>query len=514
MSWLAFMAVLASLLGMHFAAIRDTVTIDRAEHQALLADRARLAALEQQLASLKRQRFGASSENADQLTMFGSADVKLIEQEIKSEVPVAPKKTVVERQRLVLPKGLPEERIEVDLPADQKVTTDGTPLKRIGEEVTVKLGFKPAAFFKKLIVRPKYADPRDPDAGVQCAKLPAQLIDGSLLDATLGAHLLVSKYADHLPLFRIEEIYQRGGVAIPRSTLSDWVIALSEWLKPLVLRLHAALLKQPVIHVDETVLPLQSIGRTINARAWAYVGRDPAIVVYDFTIDKAGSHVRQFLQSWSGGYLQADAASNYDELYRQRPEIREIGCWAHARRKFFEIAVLADKNKQRVLAHEPVEQIGELFAIERAASEAGDSPPERGKRRAREATPILEAMRLWGEENLRELLPKSPTAAAIAYMQRNWAALTRYVDDGSIAIDNNAAERALREIAVGRKNWLFAGSERGGEACAIATSLIETAKAHGHNPLAYLSDVLERLPSTLNRDIDDLLPMNWKPPAI
>lgn len=501
--------------------LASTDFVPRADYDAALADRAaaltraesaeaRLAALEQQLAALKRQRFGASSENADQLTMFGSADIELIEQEIKSEVPVAPKRTVVERQRLVLPKGLPEERVEVDLPAAEKVAADGMPLKRIGEEVTVKLCFKPAAFFKKLIIRPKYADPRQPEAGVRCAKLPAQLIDGSHLDASLGAHLLVSKYSDHLPLFRIEEIYQRGGVRIPRSTLSDWVITLAEWLKPLVYRLQAALLEQSVIHVDETVLPLQSVGRTISARAWAYVGRDPAIVVYDFTTDKAGAHVRSFLRSWKGGWLQADAASNYDELYRQRPEIREVGCWAHARRKFFEIAALADKSGQRVLAHEAVERIGELFAIERAASEAGDSPPERGQRRQREARPILDAFRAWCEEKLREFLPKSPTALAIGYTLKHWAALTRYLDDGAIAIDNNAAERALREIAVGRKNWLFAGSERGGEACAIVTSLIETAKAHGHDPLAYLTDVLERLPTTLNRDIESLLPMKWR----
>ncbi len=243
MACIAFLSTVASLVGMH-ASVQDVVP--RADFEAVLARaqsaEARLALLEQQLASLKRQHFGASSENADQLTMFGSADIELIEQEIRAEVPVAPKKTVIERQRVVLPKGLPEQRVEVDLPAAEKLAADGTPLKRIGEEVTVKLGFKPAAFFKKLIVRPKYADPREPEAGVRCAKLPVQLIDGSLLDASLAAHLLVSKYADHLPLFRIDEIYQRGGIAIPRSTLSDWVIALSEWLRPLVLRLRAALL--------------------------------------------------------------------------------------------------------------------------------------------------------------------------------------------------------------------------------------------------------------------------------
>ena len=266
-----------------------------------------------------------------------------------------------------------------------------------------------------------------------------------------------------------------------------------------------------MIHVDETVLPLQSVGRTLSARAWAYVGRSPRIVLYDFTVDKAGQHVRTFLNGWAGGYLQADAASNYDALFRQNPSIQEVACWAHARRKFFDVASVADKARRRVLAHDALELIGELFAIEREASEAGDSDEQRRRRRQTEAAPKLAAIKTWCEEQLRELLPKSPTAGAIAYTLKNWDALNRYLDDGAIAIDNNAAERALRDIAVGRKNWLFAGSEKGGEACAVTTSLIKTAKAHDHNPLAYLTDILERLQGTLNRDIDSFLPTNWKP---
>lgn len=491
----------------------DTITLTRAEYEALVASSSRAAALEaalvklqQQILTLTRQRFGSGSEHADQLALFGSAEVEVIEQTVSPQAAVTPRKPATERQRLVLPKNLPEERVEIDLPQADKVAADGTPLKRIGEEVTVKLGYRPAVLFKKIIVRPKYVDPRDADAGVRSASLPTQLIDGSYLDASLGAHLLVSKYADHLPLHRIGEIYRRGGIEIPRSTLSDWVIALADWLAPLVARMRWHLLQQGVIHTDETVLPLQAVGRTIKARAWAYVGRDPTIVLYDFTVDKAGEHVRRYLAGWQG-YLQADAASNYDALYRTMPDIVEVGCWAHARRKFFEIAAAAEKTGQRVLAHEAVELIAELFAIERDAKELDDD--QRRDLRQQQATPKLEQIKTWAEQHLRELLPKSPTAGAINYLLKHWGALSRYVDDGRIAIDNNAAERALREIAVGRKNWLFAGSEKGGQACAIATSLIETAKAHGHNPLAYLTDVLSRLPSTLNRDIDTLLPMNW-----
>jgi hypothetical protein len=321
--------------------------------------------------------------------------------------------------------------------------------------------------------------------------------------------VLVSKFADHLPLFRLVEIYSRSGLAIARSTLSDWVLALTVWLEPLVNRLRELLLKQGVIHVDETVLPLQSIGRTIKARAWAYVGRDPRIVLYDFTVDKKGEHVRQYLDGWVGGYLQADAASNYDALFAQSPHIQEVACWAHARRKFFDIAAAAEKSGQRVLAHEAVEQIGALFAIEREARELDDDA--RKAVRQQQAKPKLDALHTWLNDKVKDLLPKSPTAGAIHYVLKRWDAFTRYLDDGRTAIDNNAAERALREIAVGRKGWLFAGSENGGKACTVATSLIETAKAHGHDPLAYLSDILTRLPTTRDKDIDSLLPMHWSP---
>lgn len=492
----------------------ETVTLTRAEYEALIARSAALetalAKLQLQLLTLTRQRFGSVSEHADQLTLFGSADAEVIEYNVTPNTAVTPRKKATERRRLVLPKGLPEERIEIDLPEKDKLAADGTPLKRFGEEITIKLGYRPAVLFKKVIVRPKYVDPRAADAGVRTAPLPAQLIDGSYLDASLGAHLLVSKYADHLPLFRIEEIYRRSGIAIPRSTLSDWVIATSDWLEPLVERLRWYLLQQDVIHTDETILPLLSLGRTIKARAWAYVGRDPKLILYDFTVDKAGEHVRRYLAGWQG-YLQADAASNYDALYRTVPGVLEVGCWAHARRKFFEIAAAAEKSGQRVLAHEAVERIAELFAIEREAKELNDH--QRCELRQREAAPKLDAIKTWAEDHLRELLPKSPTAGAINYLLKHWAALTRYLEDGRIAIDNNAAERALREIAVGRKNWLFAGSERGGKACTVCTSLIETAKAHDHDPLAYLTDVLSRLPTTLDKDIDQLLPMNWKPTA-
>jgi len=510
-----------STLAEVMAALADECQAQAQERQAhaqtrteLLDLKQRFAQLEVRLQSLLRQRFGARTEHADQLQLFATPDVEVIEQTVVPSAPPAHKpKAPVRRERVVLPKGLPEERSRIDLPESEKFAADGTPLVCIGVEETVKLKIEPARMIKQVIERPKYADPRAPEAKIKIMPLPAQLLDGSLLSASLGAHMLVSKYADHLPLFRIEEIYARSGIKIPRNTLCDWVQRLTWWLKPLWNRLVFHLRAQAIVHVDETVLPLQAKGKTLSARAWAYVSRDPSIVVYAFTEDKKGEHVRAFLKGWQG-YLQADAASNYDALFLSQPGIQEVGCWAHARRKFFDIAVAAEKaappgQAYRVLAHEAIEQIAALFAIERDASAAGDSPEQRQARRKAQAAPVLKAFRTWCEEKLIALLPKSPTAGAIAYVLKRWPVFERYLEDGRVAIDNNAAERALREIAVGRKNWLFAGSDRGGEACAVITSLIETAKAHGHNPLAYLTEVLTRLPTTKQKDIDTLLPMFW-----
>ena len=209
-------------------------------------------------------------------------------------------------------------------------------------------------------------------------------------------------------------------------------------------------------------------------------------------------------------YLQADAASNYDALFQQHPFIREVGCWAHARRKFFEIAKITSNTPTATGA---LERINTLFDIERIASEEGISPNERQARRVDQAKPILDELAHFLKTEQQQLLPNTPTMAAIGYVQKYWNALTRYLDDGQCVIDNNAAERALRVVAIGRKNWLFAGSESGGHAAAIFYTLIESAKAQGHNPRQYLEDVLRRLPTTLNKNIDALLPHHWTPPV-
>jgi transposase len=240
-------------------------------------------------------------------------------------------------------------------------------------------------------------------------------------------------------------------------------------------------------------MPCLAKEQTRKMRMWTYLssaGEEPPIILYHFTPTKAGEHVRQFLKGWSG-YLHADAASNYDELYRQNPHIQEVACWAHARRKFYEIA---EHAPTRVLAHEAVEQINALFAIERQAREDKLTPDEIRRRREQLAKPIVDEIKTWLEKHRPKLAPAAPTARAMNYLINHWGAFARYLDDGRLKLDNNAAERALRLAAIGRKNYLFVGNERSGEVTATLLSLIETAKANGLEPLGYLTRAMRELP--------------------
>lgn len=469
-----------------------------------------------QLAMLKRMQFGQKSEaSAHMDDLFGTPT----ELELPSAPPKAPPRKATREPkaapRVTLPPNLPVETVVIDLPEADKHSADGAPLRRIGEEVSDRLAVTPGRWFIKRTVRPKYADPALPEHGVRCASLPARVIDGGLLDESVLADIAIRKFDDHLPLHRIGEIYYRdGGVDLAKQTLSDAVLACANWLAPLHAAVLTALKADRVLHVDETVLPLQAPGQVIKARAWAYVGTEVKLIYYDFTLDKAGHHVRKRLADWgdpeSPVYLQADAANNYDGLYTQAPHIREVGCWAHARRKFFEVAKAPAPTPT---ASGALERINALFEIERQASDARMDHDQRQRWRAEHARPQLDALAEFLKIEQQHLLPKTPTMAAIGYVQNHWQALTRYLDHGQCVIDNNAAERALRVVAVGRKNWLFAGSERGGHAAGVFYTLIESAKANGLNPRIYLEDVLRRLPTTLNKHLDTLLPHRWAPPT-
>ncbi len=317
--------------------------------------------------------------------------------------------------------------------------------------------------------------------------------------------MAVAKYVDHLPLYRQEAIYARSGVPLSRSTLAEWIGAVGVALQPLVDATRQALLSCPVLHADETPVAQLEPGRGQTRRAYVFAYRSDSerpLIVFDYCASRSGVHAQRFLGEWRGA-LMVDDFAGYKALFADG--VTELGCWAHARRKFVDL----EKASGSAIATEALHRIAALYRIEHEVR--GADPHTRHAYRQQHAAPIVAAMHEW----LRELHPKvlgsSGTDRAIAYTLKRWPALVRYLDDGRYPIDNNPIENAIRPIALGRKNWLFAGSVPAGRrACAIM-SLLATAKANGHDPHAWLSDVLERLPVTRNSDIATLLPHSWQP---
>ena len=473
----------------------------------------------EQLASrvdyLVRRLFGPRSERMDpnQLALFAEAAQALpeVESAEAEDAKFPPKRKG--HGRKPLPKDLPRKRVEHDVSPEQKVCPEcGEDKSRIGEDVSEQLEYVPASLYVIEHVCPKYACKRCQEYVVQGVK-PAQPIDKGLAGPGLLAHVITSKYADHLPLHRQEAILARHGVDLSRKTLCDWMLQCATVLEPVVAAMKKEVLRSPVIHTDDTPVQVQVPGKkrkSHRAFLWTYVGdSDHPYTVYDFTWTRSREGPEGFLgyadeERCYRGYLQADAYSGYDRLYASRL-IVEVGCWAHARRKFYDARVSAP-----VLGHEAVRRIKEFYAVEARAKQAGDDAAARQARREEEAKPLLDDFHAWVQEAYATVLPKSPIGQACAYTLRLRAALTRYLEDGRLAIDNNMAERAIRPLCVGRKNWLFAGSKRGGHAAATLYSLIETAKRHQLDPFAYLRDLLTRIPTHPNRRIHELTPDHWK----
>ena len=336
----------------------------------------------------------------------------------------------------------------------------------------------------------------------RAAQALAPRVEKGLAGPGLLAQVITSKYCDHLPLHRQEAIFARHGVDLSRKTLCDWVMQSAAVLEPVVRAMKQEVLKSYCIHTDDTPVPVQDKGNTHRAYLWVYLGdKGHPYTVYDFTWTRNRDGPKQFLGDYEG-YLQADAFSGYEELYTSG-KILEVGCWAHARRKFFEA-----KTTAPVAANDAMLRIGALYEIERRAKEMND--PERLALRQSEAAPRLEQLAAWLRDLQTRALPKSPISQAVEYALGNWTALTRYAQDANLAIDNNPAERALRSVVVGRGNWLFMGSPRGGRAAATLYSLIASAKRNTLDPFAYLRDLLARIPTHPQRDIAQLFPDRWK----
>lgn len=417
------------------------------------------------------------------------------------EIPVTPQQKPV---RTKLPAHLPREIEIIDLPDESKpCPCCGGERHVIGEAVSEKLDYVPATLKVLETRRPKYAC-RPCQGEVAVAPLPPSPIEQGMAAPGLLAHVLVSKFADHLPLHRQEAGFRRQGIELPRSTLCDWVMGAAQCLRPLYDHLVGQVRAGDVLHSDDTPVPLQEKGGTVKARAWGWVNPVSRLAAYEFTVSRAGIHPQSFLSGWEG-FLIADAYAGYDRLFAN-PNLKEVGCWAHARRKFFEVA---KTGRSPGLAHEAVGRIAAFYHLDNAWKEL--PPDERRRRREEEIKPLLDDFHAWMAAHLPGLLPQSPLAKAMGYASNHWGALTRFLEDGRLPLDNNAAERALRPIALGRKNWFFAGSVRGGEAAAIVLSFIESARMHALNPYAYLRDVLTRLPSAKSNNLDSLMPHSWQP---
>lgn len=469
--------------------------------------------LAERVALLLQRLYGRRSERLqpEQLLLFGQAMAAAVSTALPE--PVAWSGDHVARRsghgRQRLPADLPRHRIEhpVD-PAQLRCPGCGGERQRIGELVSEQLEYAPASLFVLEHVRGKYACKRCEacgDAGVVTAgRSDPQPIEKGLPGPGLIAQVLVGKYADHLPLYRLERIFARHGVSLSRSTLCGWTGAAAELLRPLAGRMAERVRQSKVIHTDDTPLPVQEKGRgrTRTGRLWVYLGdAGHPYVVYDYTPTRQRDGPARWLASFRG-YLQADAFGGYDGIYATG-NVVEVACWAHARRKFHDARLSDPHRALQVLA-----LIRRLYDVEQRAKEL--DAEQRADLRWREAVPVLDELQAWLEEHREHVLPKSPLGAAITYALNHWAALTRYPSDGNLAIDNNAAERAMRPLAIGRKNYLFAGSDRGGHAAAAIYSLIESARRHDLEPWAYLRDVLARIGPAPLSQLDRFLPDRWK----
>lgn len=475
--------------------------------------------LSAQIRLYRAKLFGRSSEKWPVLPEKTGSQLSLFE----DHAPASPKEIAEETKapvrkrrrgtRQPLPADLPRQDEIVDLLDHEKLCACcGKPLHQIGEDTTEKLEYKPAEIFVKRIVRPRYAC-RSCKNSVAQAPLPDQLIPRANAGVSLITHLIVSKYADHLPLYRMEQIFLRAGIDIDRARMCDWLMKVATLLAPFVALMLERVMESDVLCADETRLQVQSKNgkkkSTKQCWLWAYYGGDEApFTVFNFQDDRSSTGPKEILKDFSG-VLMTDDYSVYTSLKNKREpgehEWTPACCMAHARRKFVEA--------HKAGAAESAEAIiifGELYTIEKKLKEL---PAEKRTTYRREnATPILKKLKEWISERL-HVLPGQPLGKAIGYTLNNWEKLNVYLNNARIPIDNNAIERAIRPVAIGRKNWLFAGSERGGQAAAIFFTIIASAKRNGHNPHDYLADLLRRIPTQPINRLDELLPNRRKPPG-
>lgn len=476
----------------------------------LISYKEKYVRLIEELRLARQQRFSPSSEkNILQPDLFDEAGVELTE-ELKAQIEEKNElKTNDEKKHPVrrpLPKDFPRERILHDIPESEKVCTCGAHLLKIGEEVTEQLKYIPAQLSVIQHVRPKYAC-KPCQGNVKIAPMPLLLLPKSMATPELMAHTIVTKYADHIPLYRQEAIWQRLDIDLPRSSLCAWILKTAELCEPLIRCLQKNIIQGDYTQADETTLQvLDEMGRdnTTKSYIWVYRGGhlEKPSIVFEYQETRGGYHPKEFLQGFKG-YLQTDAYSGYHWV-EKTSGMCAVGCMAHARRPFADCAKL---SKKPGLSAEALNFFKKLYAIEKEAREKTLSAEQRYQLRKKQAPPILDEFKSWLDHHLTKVSPQQKLGQAIQYSLRQWDLLNHYLKDGRIEIDNNRIENVIRPFAVGRKNWLFSGSPRGAKAGAILYSLIETCKANGVEPYQYFTAMLSRIRfCTTDEDYQQLLP--------
>lgn len=505
-------------------------SITPAEYEALLSEKdgliaeqaKRIALLEEMVRLQNQKRFGASSEKSpDQQEMFNEAELTDAAEQLWSEqetessqttgVAAPQDKTQKKPGRKPLPADLPRIRVEHDLSEAALTCSCGCQRTVIGEETSEQLEIIPAKMQVIVNVRKKYAC-KQCENGIKTADLPPQPIPKSNASPGLLAHIAINKFQDALPLYRQEAILQRSGIELGRNTLASWMIKSGQLIQPLINLLEDKLRAYPVMHCDETsVQVLKEPGKEAMSKSymWVRVGGPPTqpVRLFHYAASRSGNVASDLMAGYQG-YLQTDDYAGYNSAAADSG-ITQLGCWAHARRKFIEAQKAGGKNTKAGKADMAVSFIRQLYALEKQIAER--SPEEKYQARQQQAKPILDKIRVWLDKTLHSTLPKGLLGKALAYLDKNWDKLTVYTEDGRLNIDNNPAENAIRPFVVGRKNWLFSATVPGAKASANLYGLIETAKANNLEPYNYLRYIFKELPGAQTVEkIEKLLPWNVK----
>ncbi len=473
--------------------------------------------LKRQLAYLKRMIFGQKRERfvpsvpEEQMSLdalLETAGAKMPGfAESKEKISYERRKPKKGHGRNPIPDDLHREKHVLDVPESDKVCSCcGTQKKHIGDDVTEELEYKPAVFFVNQYVRPKYACPKCPDNGITAAPMPPRPIDKGIAGPGLLSYILVSKYVDHLPLYRLQQMFMRYNIHINRSTMAGWIAELCNPLEAIYRTMKETLLSSFLIQADETTLKVLDDtvkGKCLLGYLWPYVG-DGKLAVFEFRDSRHHDGPTDFLEKFTDRYLLSDGYAGYNDVIRKN-RLSHLMCWAHARRKFFESKDLDPEFAESVLEH-----IKELYKIELEATTGKLNHQSRYELRKQKTVPALDKIKSLLENPGKIIVPRNKINEAIDYTLNHWAQLTRFLEDGRLPIDNNLCENTIRPVALGRKNWLFAGSHEGAKRMAIIYSLVATCKLNGVNPYEYFLDILPKAASYSNKNIADLSPINWK----